>query len=256
MMLRRLPVLVPVLLSGLFLFACGSEEVGDTEKIFVAPVWTGSETFEYELYERELSGYCTYRTEPEGDVLRLITECTDAAGEGHRDDTTAVVDPQTLEPIEAKRVVIDTERETETIYAGTYEPPKHVVVSLTSVDLTGKDEDETFEADRELPPATESAPKPGWYDETSLFWLIRGIPLEEGFKGRYANVNVGIGRIVGADVEVEGIEEVEVPAGTFRAYSIRVESSITNRFWVDVEAPHRVVKARLERTTFELVSWE
>jgi hypothetical protein len=52
------------------------------------------------------------------------------------------------------------------------------------------------------------------------------------------------------------MEEVTVPAGTFMTWSIRVESSITNRFWVDVEAPHRVIRARLEDTTFELIGWE
>jgi hypothetical protein len=130
------------------------------------------------------------------------------------------------------------------------------VITLQRSDLSGEDDVEEYEAERELPQPTDDAPEPGWYDETSLFWLVRGIPLQEGFEGRYANVNIGIARVVGADVKVEGIEEVTVPAGTFRAWSIRVESSITNRFWVDVESPHRVVRARLEDTTFELTGWE
>jgi hypothetical protein len=248
--------LTPVVASGLMFLACGSDDIGDTERIFVAPTWTGAETLEYELYDRELRGYCTHRTEPGEGELRLTTECTDSRGEGHRDDTLAVVDPLTLEPISAERVIVDQDRKTRTVYGGLYMPPAEVIVTNSSADLSGEDEKETYEASRELPAPTESAPDPGWYDETSLFWLMRGIPLEEGFEGRFANVNIGVARVVGADVEVEGIEEVEVPAGTFMAYSIRVKSSITNRFWVDVDAPHRVVQARLEGNTFELVSWE
>lgn len=256
-MRRPVPGLVALAMLGLSLVACSSEEIGDTERIFSAPVWSGPETMEYQLRERDpIDGYCTYITEPGEQRTTLSALCRDAAGEGHSDDTAAVVDSATLEPISSERITINRDRETRDERRATYEPPTEVVIELTSIDLSGEEEPSHFEASRDLPGPTESAPQPGWYDETSLFWLMRGIPLEEGFEGRYANVNIGIARVVGADVEVEEMEEVTVPAGTFMTWSIRVESSITNRFWVDVEAPHRVIRARLEDTTFELIGWE
>lgn len=256
-MLRTSMWLAGAIALGLSLAACQSQEIGDTERIFAAPVWTGEERMEYQLRRRDpIEGYCTYITEPGPDQSTLTTDCVDAEGVGHSDDTVAIVDAQTLEPISSERIRIDLDLETRNEHRGTYHPPEDVVISLKRSDLSGEDDLEEYEADRELPQPTDDAPEPGWYDETSLFWLVRGIPLEEGFEGRYANVNIGIARVVGADVEVEGVEEVTVPAGTFQAWSIRVDSSITNRFWVDVEAPHRVVRARLEDTTFELTGWE
>jgi hypothetical protein len=256
-MLQRAFGFATLALLGLALVGCGSEEIGDTEKIFGAPVWTGPETMEYRLRRQEpIEGYCTYTTEPDGETSTLSALCMDAEGEGHRDDTVAIVRTETLDPVSSERVTINQDSETRDERLATYNPPAEVIIELTSIDLSGDEDAEHFEAGRDLPQPTESAPDPGWYDEASLFWLVRGIPLEDGFEGRYANVNIGIARIVGVDVEVEEMEEVTVPAGTFMTWSIRVESSITNRFWVDVEAPHRVVRARLEDTTFELMGWE
>jgi hypothetical protein len=256
-MVRRAFGYAALALLGMSLAGCESEEIGDTEKVFSAPVWAGPESLEYQLRRREpIEGYCTYLTAPGAETTTLSALCMDAEGEGHRDDTVAIVDSQTLEPISSERVTINQDRETRDERFATYNPPSEVIVELTSIDLGGEDDPEHFEASRELPEPTESAPDPGWYDEASLFWLVRGIPLEEGFEGRFANVNIGIARIVGVDIEVEEMEEVTVPAGTFMTWSIRVESSITNRFWVDVEAPHRVVRARLEDTTFELTGWD
>jgi hypothetical protein len=256
-MLRTSLLLAGVVTLGLSLAACQTQQIGDTERIFVAPVWTGPETLEYQLRRRDpIEGYCTYLTEPGPERTTLTTDCVDAEGVGHSDDTVALVDAQTLEPISSERIRIDVDMGERNEHRATYQPPDEVVISQTTIDLVDEDVDEVHEVARELPEPTEDAPDPGWYDEASLFWLMRGIPLEDGFEGRYANVNIGIARIVGVDVEVDGIEEVTVPAGTFQAWSIRVESSITNRFWVDVEAPHRVVRARLEDTTFELTGWE
>lgn len=250
----RIPLAGLLALAAVFLLAaCESEDIGTTTRIFAGPAWTGPETFDYELRIRdEVTGFCTYETDPGNDgALTLKSLCTDSGGKGHRDDSTATVDPQTLEPIESERVIFNADSGVRTTRKAEYDPPQ-VTISLLAVDTDTDEVKQQFDTTRDLPQQQEGEPPPGWYDEASLFWLMRGIPLEDGFEGRYANVNIGTAQINGADVKVDGQEEVEVPAGTFRVWQIRVESSITNRFWVEVEAPHRVIQARLEDTTFRL----
>lgn len=237
------------------LAACESEGIGTTTRIFSAPAWTGAETFEYDLVRGgDLYGYCTHETVPgDNGGLTLKTLCTDSGGKGNRDDSTAVVDPQTLEPIESERVVFNADTSVRTTRRAEYDPPE-VAISLVAIDTDTEEVKQQFDTTRDLPKQEPGQPPPGWYDEASLFWLMRGIPLEDGFEGRYANINIGTAQINGADVKVDGQEEIEVPAGKFQVWRIRVESSVVNRFWVEVEAPHRVIEARLEDVTFQLTS--
>ena len=100
-------------------------------------------------------------------------------------------------------------------------------------------------------------PEPAWYDDEELLWLVRGIPLREGFEGSFTNVNASTGRVFSAEVTVDEQEVVEVPAGTFQAWKVRiVTSTVTQLIWLDTEAPHRVVRARIERLTYELTGIE
>ena len=56
---------------------------------------------------------------------------------------------------------------------------------------------------------------------------------------------------------VEKRETVTVPAGTFETWAVSIRtSSITQRVWVEVDAPHRMIKARIERDTYELTRFE
>ncbi len=83
---------------------------------------------------------------------------------------------------------------------------------------------------------------------------MRGIPLREGFEGSFTNVNAR-SSVFSAEVAVEEMEEVEVPAGTFQAWKVRLETStVTQLIWVEAEAPHRVIRARIERLTYELAA--
>jgi hypothetical protein len=50
---------------------------------------------------------------------------------------------------------------------------------------------------------------------------------------------------------------VTVPAGSFETWRVSIQTaSITQRIWVEVAAPHRMIKARIERDTYELTSFE
>jgi len=230
--------------------ACGEEISGPTSLVFEAPPWTEPERMRYDLIERgEIYGRCELETIPEVEpgLTQLQLLCGD--DRGFRDDRTATVKSDTLVPVGATRVILNPEKETRTTFTSEYEAGKVV--------FTSDDNGKVRTAERDLPTATAENPDPGYYDDESLLWVVRGISLRAGFDGRYTNVNAGNGRVFSVEVSVLGTERVSVPAGEFNAWRIQVRTaSITQLFWVDVEAPHRLVRARIERLTYQLTSYE
>lgn len=239
--------------------ACGGDDDAPTSRIFSAPAWTGAETAEYNLVDREIRGYCTLITDPEFEPgkTRLVQKCRDAEGIGHTDEREAIVESSTLVPIYSERVLTNVEERDRTTYTGSY-GKREVVFTYRRANLDDPSTiEEEFQTPRALPEPDEESPEPGWYDDESLFWLIRGLPLKEGFEGAYHNGNVGTAQLVVARVSVEGRERVTVPAGTFETWRVSIQTaSITQRIWVEVAAPHRMIKARIERDTYELTSFE
>ncbi|GBD23638.1 hypothetical protein HRbin29_01307 [bacterium HR29] len=232
-------------LALVVLAACGGGTT-PTSKIFRAPPWNGPETYRYQLVQREhLYGYCELKTLPDAEPgkTKLERRCYDE--EGFRDDGSALVDSATLQPFASTRVNFDPRRNRTATRTAVYGPEE---VTLT-LDLDG----ELRTATRKLPKPDEASPDPGWYDDESMLWLVRGIPLEEGWKGAYHNVSVGTAQVAVAEVTVLRKTRVTVPAGAFDAWEVLVRSSITNRIWVNASAPHQIVKAQIEQITYELL---
>lgn len=245
--------------GALLLAGCGDEAEPTTSKIFQGPVWDGPERANYDvLYENgDLYGSCQLETEPNGETTTVYRLCSDAEGEGHRDDGMAIVDSETLTPIESERVQVDMESRMERTMTGTYSDE---LALLTRLDVSlddPTDVDVDLETERELPQPDEGSPNPGFYDDETLYWLMRGIPLEEDWEGAYHNIHLGTARIVVAEVAVEGQETIEVPAGEFETWRVQLRTaSVTQHFWVDVAAPHRVIQADIERVRYALRSFE
>ena len=94
---------------------------------------------------------------------------------------------------------------------------------------------------------SETSPDPGYYDDESLLWLVRGMDLREGYEATYQNVNAGTGGTFPVDLKVEGQETVTVPAGEFTAWKVRIRTaSVTQFVWVEASGSRRLVKARIE----------
>jgi hypothetical protein len=248
-------------LAGFALFgaACGAGEDAPTSKIFAAPPWESSERATYDLLDegRRLYGVCILETASTGATTELARLCTDSEGGGNRDDGSAVVDSGTLQPISSQRVLVNTDSGTRTEFSGEYLLDS-VVLSHARSDLQTPEEiEDERRTVRDLPEPDDRSPDPGYYDDESLFWLVRGIPLEEGWEGAYHNVNLGTAGISVAEVFVEQRETIAVPAGEFETWRIRLRTaSITQRIWVEVEAPHRMIRADIERARYELRSFE
>ena len=226
--------------------ACGGDDDDRSSKIFVAPPWSGAETLEYRLDQKGVdnTATCTLKTESSGGDLKLTRICSD--DRGNRDEGVATVDPQTLDPRASTRTVFDADDKRTTTHSVTYEGREANFVT--------KSGDKSRDTKRDLPEPTESSPDPGWYDDESLLWLVRGIRLEAGYEGSYTHViNAGQPRVLAVDVEVEERETVRVPAGEFPAWKVRVarEKSVYV-FWVEEAPEHRVVKAQIEGSTYEL----
>ncbi len=239
--------------------ACGAGEDAPTSKIFEAAPWDGNERATYDLLDegRRLYGVCILETSITGDTTELARLCTDSEGEGNRDDGSATVSSETLQPISSKRILVNTDTGTRTEFSGEYLVDS-VVLSHARSDLETPEEiEDERRTPRDLPQPDDRSPDPGYYDDESLFWLVRGIPLEEGWEGAYHNVNLGTAGISVAEVFVEQRETIAVPAGEFETWRIRLRTaSITQRLWVEVEAPHRMIRADIERARYELRSFE
>jgi hypothetical protein len=239
--------------AGLALAACGGDGGDASNKVFVAPPWNGEETLTYSLEQEGVNNEatCVLTTEQaEGEELTLIRSCSD--NRGYSDEGRATVFGQSLEPKESVRTYYDVEDDRTTVHSVRYEGREAHFETRVS------DDDDSRTTSRDLPEPTEEFPTPGWYDDESLLWLVRGIELREGYEDHYTHViNAGQPRVLSADLEVQDLEEVEVPAGTFNAWLVRVSSgNVVYRFWVDEEAPHRVVRATVEDSTYELTDVE
>ncbi len=259
--MRRSLAVAVVALAGAALVACGSEPLESHPPIFAEAPWTGPERLHYNLLERDdLEGTCVLETAPEIEpgVTEVRRLCQDAEEGRYRDNGRARVDSTTLRPLSSLRVVLDLVEGSSRQFATTYLPAEGIVrFESKQFDGDAEEPSDSLEAQRDLPEASANLPEPGWYDDEELLWLVRGIPLREGFEGSFTNVNASTGRVFGADVAVEAREEVEVPAGTFQTWKIRIETSTVTQFiWVDQEAPHRLVRARIERLTYELTAIE
>ena len=259
--MKRWLALAVLALGGAALVACGSEPLESHPPIFGEAPWSGSERLHYNLLEREdLQGTCVLETEPgvAVGVTELRRLCRDAGEGRYEDNGSARVDSATLQPISSLRVVLDLEEGEARHFATTYAPNEGLVrFHSKQFEGGGEEPSDSLEAERELPEPTEDVPEPAWYDDEELLWLMRGIPLEEGFEASFTNVNASTGRVFAADVFVEELEVVEVPAGTFQAWKVRIQTStVTQLIWVEQELPHRVIRARIERLTYELTAIE
>lgn len=244
----RSTALLTAAVAALILSSCG----GGAQKlshVFAAVPWQGPESLTYDLRDEggKPYGTCVLNTQPDSEPGKTRLEHLCGGTGPERDDRSATVDSATLRPVTASRTISDPAKNTRTIYTTTYPP------EASSVHLRADDNGKVRETDRNLPKPDKTSPDPGYYDDESLFWVMRGVPLERGYEGAYADVNASTGQVVTVTVRVESQEQVKVPAGTFNAWRVRLEtSSITQTFWIEDGGARRVVQARIERVVYQL----
>ena len=242
--LRPLPTF-SVALVVLLLAACSSTSPGGIEPgdIVVQHPFVDGERYHYRLLndDAEVIATGTLTTQMAGDRLQLSQEYVEAPVEGReptRDYSAITVDAQTLKPLEVIREITSVDEVDR--YDARYEDGQ-LEVLLTR---TG-DKVETRE--RSLP-VPEHA-----YDNESALWLWRAIDLREDYEGAYISMNIVETSRQTADLTVTGQETVTVPAGTFNAWRLQIRNGRATRVaWINVEAPHQIVRWDNSETVFEL----
>lgn len=230
--------------------ACGGQgsTTGTAPVVEAPPPWSGAESYTYQLSMRGQSdaGQCILKTEPsfEPGRTRLSRLC---GKDQYRDDGALVVEAATLRPLSSQRTVVDGQNNRKTVYTTTYQDGQVLFLA----DINGKPK----ETVRSLPSPTPEAPTPAWYDDESLLWLARSIPLRQGYQGRYAHViNAGQPRILTVDVSVERIEPAGYQGGQADAWRVEFRRDTTTyTVWVELQAPYRVLRAQIEDVTYRLV---
>lgn len=240
------------LLSGTAILAasCSGSSDSGGDRIFESAPWTGEERFLYRVSDRGVDGEgrCEMLTFP--DVEPGETRLEEHCAAVYNDDSVVAVDADDLDPRQSERDITDTRDQSTVRHSIFYEG--------TVATFVTDDGEKRRETQRDLPAPTEEHPDPGWYDDKSIFWLVRGLPLAEGYRAQYLHViNVGQPRVLPVEVSVEGRETVETPVGTFETWRVRLERDNTvYLLWVADDAPKPVVKARIETVNYELIEFE
>lgn len=244
----KIPLVLPAALA-LLAASCGGGPEQPLSRIFEQPSWGAGEELFYTVRDRDdVRGSCRLAVADadEPGTIRLLTYCANPDS-SWIDERTVVTEETTLRPIASERTVHNVEEGSNTIYTADYG-----VERVTLVARSGSHRNET---ERDLPAASAEVPEPGYYDDASLFWLVRGAPLDAGFDRTFLDVNPGNARTVRVQLVVTGGETVTVPAGTFDAWRVELRTgSITQIMWVEKMSPRRVVLARIEGEFHELRS--
>jgi hypothetical protein len=238
-----------VALTALLLASCSSTSPGGLAPgdVVVQHPFVDGERYHYRLLndDAEVIATGTLATRFDGDRLRFEQEYVEAPVEDReqtRDHSVITVDAQTLKPIEVTREITRIEE------VDRYEA-QYVAGKLEVLLTRTNDKVETRE--RSLPVPDHA------YDNESAFWLWRTVDLHEDYKGAYVSINVVETSRQTADLTVTGQETVTVPAGTFETWRLQIRNGRATRVaWINVEAPHQIVRWDNGETVFELESIE
>ena len=240
MTLRRFVIAVPLLL--LAAVACddgGTAPLSDSGPVLGAIPWTTPETATYNVTQGDTVGTGELSILAGADSLVFIQKF-EIPQNGVKDEITAETDRTTLRPLKVERVTTDPDFERDCV--ATY--------GDGSVTVVQTDEDKEHTADVGVPSTS--------YDSWTDLFLWRTIDFAEGFETRYADVlscNPRESEVITIVLEVKGVEQVAVPAGSFEAWHLKVTSGGTTQdAWYSTEGSRVLVKYDNGPQTFELVS--
>lgn len=254
---------IAIILGVLFpiLTACADVDLEPHSRIFGSAVWDKNESLEYELTRNGyVEGFCVVETSSTGDgITNLLQTCTDSFNYGYTDERKTYVQEEDLKPISSLRIIEDPKKMERRHFSAKYfyddGEQSRVIFEIKEFKGSADTPIRTLEASRDLPASTVMVPTPVWYDDDSIFWLVRGITYNEGFDASFTDVNAATGRVFSAHLKVERREFIKVPLGEFEVWKIKLETATIKQYlWVELEPPHRIVRAKLEDLVYELLS--
>jgi hypothetical protein len=237
--MRRL-ALLPALL-GVALACAGSEKITSADIVETIP-WDVPETTEYRVLDDDDDevGTLTLSIEETDGGMLLFRQYFDFPEKGFINEAAVIAEPEEMQPSAASFRIEGPEGDLNCEAEYT---PGHV-----SVHRVGEDGERTDE--RAVPDIV--------YDSWGDLFLWRTIQFGEGNEHKYADVlscTLDRTQTLGVTIKVKEIEEVEVPAGTFEAWRIEIDSGgETQKAWYGTDARRPLIKYDNGRETFELTS--
>lgn len=227
------------------------EACAQGESVIETIPWPDAERAEYVWLDHETLEECgsgTLTVERQGDEYEFTLHFDDALSadddEVSSDTSTIVVDAETLDPSFVRRErVIDGEEEA---VEGEYDREAE---EIRVIEFEGDDDPRTVP--RRLDDDV-------YYDNEASLFLWRTIRLEVDHIATYNTVLVNQGGATReVELHVDGLEEVEVPAGTFDAWKVEISTGDVNQVVFVADTPERqVVYYDNSVQIFELTSYE
>ena len=250
---RTLAALAALLLATLVLTSCSPATPStDTEDVFVTAPFEGGESLRYEVVditgvERVLLGYGTLSVAAEDGRLALQQSYVEAdPPEGTTpvtDEVVVWVQPDTFRPVGGERTTVTREQD------GTATTTRR----QWSYNVDGEGEPR-LTVSRDGEDAGTLGVREHYYDNESSLWLWRSIDLVEEYEAYYVSVNPMERSQQAVNLRVPQVETVTVPAGEFEAYRLLFRTGRAVRTaWIEVAAPHRVVRWDNGETVLELL---
>jgi hypothetical protein len=228
----------------LLLAAAACDGGGETTPLTFGPViskipWTAPETTTYTIRQGNTEGAATLTLELEGDTL-IVRQSFRVPENEIRDEVTAEVDAQTLQPRSVNRLIQAPAG--DRICRAEYGRTSATVYQETEQDHRTDE----FAVPREA------------YDSWTDLFLWRTINLRQDHVARYSLVSTCTFRKPGvnqATIQVIGKERVTVPAGVFETWKLEFRSGDARQeAWVTVEPPHLLVRYDNGPQLFELTA--
>ncbi len=239
--MRAVPLPAALLLLVLALAACesGSSVLSGQDVVSNIP-WTAPEEARYRILdgdEERGSGVLSIEAEDGSFSFRQEFE-----NEEFRDEVVVVADRKTLRPESVERVIDGPEgaRRWRVDYEG------------AAATVVQRSQDE--ERRDEIAAPTRS------YDSWTDVFVWRAIDFREGYEATYADVlsaTLAKPQVISQTIKVTGKETVEVPAGTFEAWRMEIQSSEGSQtaWYADTET-RPLVRYDNGSLVFELLSLE
>ena len=204
----RSVLLLTALLPLLLIAAVCSTPEPKTQDIVTTVPWPDQERSQYVLFDnagKSERGQGTLTVTRKGSQYQLTQHFE---GAGNADDSTVYVDASTLKPLSVHRVISGNDQQTvDAAYDATAG-----VVTVTE-NSSGKDRTVPYRL------------KDNYYDNDSSLFLWRTIDFREGYQVSYRSVVTNYGSQQVVSLHVTGKQQVTVPAGTFDAWRVVINTS-------------------------------
>ena len=235
----RLLAITPVLL--LVGIACTGEAAVRPGQVIVSNIpWDAPETARYRIVDGgDVKGSGVLRIVAKDDAL-IFSQSFLAPEQGITDEVSVETGAIDLLPRSVRRVIggPEGERVCDASYAG----------GLAIVEQHSETDERTDELE---------VPAPS-YDSWSDLFLWRTLPFAEDYEATYSDVltcSLAVPEVLSVDLKVAELETVTVPAGTFQAWRLEVQSGgRTQKAWYADDQARTLVRYDNGNEVFELES--